>query len=623
MADSELVIKIAADIADLKKALAEGKNETEKFGSGLKSLAGAISFGAVIAGVDHLVDKFIEGEEASARLTLSLQNQGIYTSKLQDDYEKLAAKIQAKTGIDDDQIVAGQALLQSYVGQREISEELTKATVDLAAAKGIDLKTAFELVGKTIGTNTNALARNGIEVDANASKQEKIGQIVSQINSKWGDQAAILAKVDGGTKITAASFSDLQERLGGKFMPIVEMVNKVFQQLIKLFLNNEWLITLTRDIILVAGALAGVATATYAIIKAWNILKATNPLVFVVSAVITALTLLVAHWDQVVNFMQAAWQAFADNVLSIADNLFNGLNAALSFDFDKAAEYWENAKASFTTGFEQYKTTRDQLEAEDKASQTAKEAEEEAARLAKNNANFVEKTTYEQQLADAVKKIRDQEAADNIRADAKYLEDERKFGTAYAAINKAMHSEVYQGNKQAFGELAQLQQSSNETLKGIGKAAAVANIVIRTAESAMAIYAGFSTIPIIGHALGIAGAAAAIAFGAEQVGKVNAAADGGLAMGGIPGVDSIPFLLQQGELVTPTKNYEEVVSSVAATRMAEERGLIGQGGQGQASGNTYIFNGDVLADDVFIDRLVEKISDRVEFGNARLLASEV
>jgi len=147
----------------------------------------------------------------------------------------------------------------------------------------------------------------------------------------------------------------------------------------------------------------------------------------------------------------------------------------------------------------------------------------------------------------------------------RFLEEQVKYGTAYAAIDEAMHSTVYQGTKSAFGDLAQLQTSSNSTLKEIGKVASIANIVIKTAESAMNIYAGFSTIPIVGPALGIAGAAAAVAFGAEQVGKVSAAATGGAVAG--PGYgDSQPFLLEPGELIAPRQNFNEVVDSVAQSR---------------------------------------------------------
>lgn len=234
------------------------------------------------------------------------------------------------------------------------------------------------------------------------------------------------------------------------------------------------------------------------------------------------------------------------------------------------------------------------------------------------------------------KTARDKALADQAKADIesrnRFLLDQQKFGTAYATINKAMHSAIYQGSKQAFGELAELTQSSNATLKGIGKVAAVANIIIKTAESAMNIYNGFSAIPIIGPALGIAGAAAAVAFGAEKISQVNAAADGALVEGGIPGVDSVPFMLQRQELVVPRQNFEDVIGSTRAAREAER--FLPQGGMGDNSailseisskldnvggGGSVVIQGDVLTDEAFIDRLLEKVSDRLMNGNGKLL----
>jgi len=169
------------------------------------------------------------------------------------------------------------------------------------------------------------------------------------------------------------------------------------------------------------------------------------------------------------------------------------------------------------------------------------------------------------------------EREEQVKNHNTFLMEQQKFGTAYATISQMMHSQIYQGSKQAFGELAQLTQSSNATLKGIGKAAAVANIIIKTAESAMAIFAGFSTIPIIGPALGMAGAAAAVAFGAEQVGRVTSAATGGVVTGTGYG-DKVPYLLEPGELITPRQNFNEVVNSVA-----QSRGMSGDGEEGGGS----------------------------------------
>lgn len=179
----------------------------------------------------------------------------------------------------------------------------------------------------------------------------------------------------------------------------------------------------------------------------------------------------------------------------------------------------------------------------------------------------------------AQQKAIDDEISAQINLHNAQLQEQVKYGTAYAAINAAMHSAEVQGAKTAFGELGALQSSKNAELKAIGKAAAVANVVIKTAESAMNIFAGFSTIPIIGPVLGVAGAAAAIAYGVEQEGNILGAAAGGLVSGGVPGKDSVPAMLSPGELVAPAKSFDEVVNSVAASRSG---GATGSGAGGMA-----------------------------------------
>lgn len=183
------------------------------------------------------------------------------------------------------------------------------------------------------------------------------------------------------------------------------------------------------------------------------------------------------------------------------------------------------------------------------------------------------------------------------KADLQYLKDKEKFGVAYAKINKAIGSEQVQGAASAAGDLVELQQSTNSTLKGIGKAAAIADITIKTAQAAMNIYNGFSAIPIVGPALGIAGAAAAVLFGAEKIRNVTAAADGGVMTGGRRGIDSIPTMTMPGELITPTRNFDEVVNAVADSRLAA-RGE----GSGAGGGDVHVVVG--FTEDAF--RLIEQ-----------------
>ena len=191
-------------------------------------------------------------------------------------------------------------------------------------------------------------------------------------------------------------------------------------------------------------------------------------------------------------------------------------------------------------------------------------------------------------------------------------------------INKALNNSELEGARQAAGQLVQLTQSKNNTLKSIGKAAALTQIGIDTAKGATAAYASLAPIPFVGPALGIAAAAALIAFGVEQAGQVLAANKGGIVPRnlGIPGQDSVSSLLTPGELVVPEQNFEEVVGAVAAQR-ASQGGQAVQGTGATPGGSSTVVNvnGDVLADETFIDRMIEGINEAVEERNAVLSAT--
>ncbi|MBF0300828.1 MAG: hypothetical protein HQK51_19115, partial [Oligoflexia bacterium] len=154
-----------------------------------------------------------------------------------------------------------------------------------------------------------------------------------------------------------------------------------------------------------------------------------------------------------------------------------------------------------------------------------------------------------------------------IESDNRFLADSKQFAKAYAEINRVTNSEVYQGTKSAMGQLSELTQSNNSKLKAIGKVASIASIIISTQEAMMNIYRGFSAIPIVGHALGIAGAAATAAWGAERISRVNAAKAGAFVTTGIEGKDTVPFMLSKYELVVPSKSYDEHINAVVNQRL--------------------------------------------------------
>jgi tape measure domain-containing protein len=72
-----------------------------------------------------------------------------------------------------------------------------------------------------------------------------------------------------------------------------------------------------------------------------------------------------------------------------------------------------------------------------------------------------------------------------------------------------------------FGTMAGLASSGNEKLAKIGKAAAIAQAVINTYQSATAAYASMAAIPVVGPALGAAAAAAAVTVGLANVAQIR------------------------------------------------------------------------------------------------------
>ncbi|AKI28787.1 tail length tape measure protein [Stenotrophomonas phage vB_SmaS-DLP_1] len=85
-----------------------------------------------------------------------------------------------------------------------------------------------------------------------------------------------------------------------------------------------------------------------------------------------------------------------------------------------------------------------------------------------------------------------------------------------------------------FGNLAALQQSGNKKMAAVGKAAAIAQAMINTYQSATSAYSAMASIPYVGPALGAAAAAAAIAAGLANVQQIRSQ-NTGFRSGGFTG----------------------------------------------------------------------------------------
>ena len=146
----------------------------------------------------------------------------------------------------------------------------------------------------------------------------------------------------------------------------------------------------------------------------------------------------------------------------------------------------------------------------------------------------------------------------------------------------------------AFKELGQQSQTAFEMFKAF----AIAETIIKTYEAAQASYAALAGIPIIGPALGIAAAAAAIAAGMARVAQIQATEPGtGTVAGGAGGAAIGTYAASP-------------VTGLAETEDIEERKSL--------TINVY---GDILGDEGTIQMIADKLSNAVENYDIRLISS--
>lgn len=739
---NDLLIQINADAKNAQKAFDDVKAQTQDLETQLSKVANvsAIAFAALTATVGVSIAKYIDAKKATDELTQALQNQGIFTEDLRDQYLDYADAIEAATGADGDAITSALASTQAMIGQTTISKELTQAVVDYAAATKKDLGSAFEEVAKGINGNVGGFKKLGIELDENASKSERAAALQQVLAQRYGGQALAADQAAGGTGRLTQAFDKVFESLGERFFPIFSKLTGALTSFFTFITSNPALVDLAAAFIAAGIAVTGIVTALAIAIPAFtavqaavaalgismNVAFAGIPLL--IGAVVAAATFLALNWEK----SMAAVKAAAAGMVTFVSEAFSGLGKIVSgvqyLSGDRIKEGLAQIKGSFAAAKEEtVKTyneitdaqkvaldTQDQDKAKAAAAIAAKERaakaelqaiqteQNELLRLQNENAsaelialktreietlkalqatkNAEEDALLQERLtilreqqtqleAEELQRIQDfatvkgeleTQLADQASANAgqisaartaqlqaqlktekdidrqvqeemlkkrieirnQELLDRKKYGEAVAIINKALATEEVQGVRTAAGELIALQNSKNSTLKSIGKAAAVAQITIDTAKSAMSIYQGFATIPIIGPALGVAGAAAAIAFGGERISQVTSAADGGLIEGGIPGVDSVPAMLMPGELVVPRRNFDDVVGAVQGKTgggndaMLEEIKKLNEMVKVPQQNNFY---GDMISDDTFVDRFVNKISDAIEFRNAKIV----
>ena len=216
------------NIEDIEKNAKRSEKELGRMRvatAGLRRTMGALrnnlllvtfAFGGVAATIAKSVKLFGEQEKAEKKLETALGR----TSKALLDQ---ASALQSVTAFGDENIIQAQALIAAFTDDEEAIKRATEATLDLAAAKGMDLFSAADLVAKTLGSTTNAMSRYGIEVTGAVGSTERLDTLTKNVADTFGGQAKAEAETMAGAIQQASNAAgDASEKFGQLLEPVIK-----------------------------------------------------------------------------------------------------------------------------------------------------------------------------------------------------------------------------------------------------------------------------------------------------------------------------------------------------------------------------------------------------------------
>lgn len=190
----KIITEVDVDTTDAQEGLEDladsAGNADDKFN--LLSATGAAlvaSLAAVAAAVAFATTSIVAEEEAAAQLNRALAELGAEAAGVSERLQSSADSLSRLTGITRAEIVASQALIASFVKEEEAIERLTKVSLDLATGRQIDTASAALVLGKSVGTATNALIEYAIEVDGAVGSTERMESAIEGVTAVYGGAA--------------------------------------------------------------------------------------------------------------------------------------------------------------------------------------------------------------------------------------------------------------------------------------------------------------------------------------------------------------------------------------------------------------------------------------------------
>lgn len=315
-----------------------------KFGAGIsKATPYAVgALGALGAGLAMSVSAAQEADAQHLKLEDAYRRFPALADTNIAAMDKLNASIQRKTGADDDDLAAGQAVLAQYGLTGQQIQELTPLVNDFAVKTGTDLTTAFGQVGKSMLGQGKALKGVGIDFKDAGDLGGNYQQVLDGLTDKVGGYAETVGGTAAGkSKIFNQQLSNLKESIGEQVMPALSAMMDKFVMFASWASQNSGLImgiavaigAVAAAVVVINGAMkvfAAVQAVQTAVQWANNAAWLASPITWIILAVIAAIAavvLAIQNWGAITEWLKGVWAAVGDWFSGLWDGLKSGANA--------------------------------------------------------------------------------------------------------------------------------------------------------------------------------------------------------------------------------------------------------------------------------------------------------
>jgi hypothetical protein len=216
MGDPKVNIRVSAETAQAKKALAEVKSALGEMKSYAVGALGAFGLGLGVRELLEIADNASKAQREMVSLNAVMKNAG-YPAEAAASLEATREELSAITIASKDALVTVQKLLIGLKVPYNYIEPFTKLALDLAAFENITPEDAAAKLGRAISSASSELRGYGVQIDDTLPKAQKLDQLLTQLRGRFDGLAQSSYRAGAyGMEDRKKALEELKDSLGDK-----------------------------------------------------------------------------------------------------------------------------------------------------------------------------------------------------------------------------------------------------------------------------------------------------------------------------------------------------------------------------------------------------------------------